>query len=181
MGSAWLFGAPSTTVYHTFESLSQRVFPNATIITHNIELSSHQLDQIQSGLMLKIPSQNIQVFEYKINNKRQGFSMVTNTIGKHYPITCFIAVSPELAIQRVEVMVYRENYGGQVRKRRFLKQFNGKSMQDPILVNQDITSISGATLSAYAVANGVRQVLHSVSALYPDLNLLSTQVADAWQ
>ena len=60
-------------------------------------------------------------------------------------------------------MVYREDYGSDVRKRRFLKQFRGKSSTDPISVNNDITSISGATMSSYAIANGVREALELIS------------------
>ena len=40
-----------------------------------------------------------------------------------------------------------------------MKQFKGKRLSDPIRVNQDITSVSSATLSSYAIANGTRRVL----------------------
>ena len=44
-----------------------------------------------------------------------------------------------------------------VKESAVLKRFRGKSMQDPIQVNNDITSLSGATLSSYAIANGARR------------------------
>jgi Na+-translocating ferredoxin:NAD+ oxidoreductase RnfG subunit len=161
-----LLASPSTTVYATFADASQHMFPDATVITHNIQLAPETISVIESNIGMTLPSQNATIFEYKDGPKRVGFSMVTNHIGKHYPITFFVGLFPDLRIKGIEVMVYREDYGAEVRKRRFLKQFRGKSHTDPIAVNHDITSVSGATLSSYAIANGARQVIQTVVAVH---------------
>ena len=62
-------------------------------------------------------------------------------------------------VKDVVLMIYREDYGQKVRKRRFLRQFLGKTIEDPIQVNNDITSLSGATISSYSIATGVKRVL----------------------
>jgi hypothetical protein len=46
-----------------------------------------------------------------------------------------------------------------VKEQRFLSQFRGKQSSDPIRVNQDIVNYTGATLSSYAIARGVRRAL----------------------
>jgi FMN-binding domain len=56
-------------------------------------------------------------------------------------------------------MEYRESRGGKVKEQRFLSQFHGKTSDDPIRVNQDIVNYTGATLSSYAIARGVRRAL----------------------
>ena len=112
--------------------------------------------------MMEIPSQNITIYEYNKNETRMGWGTIVNHIGKHYPITFFVGVDASFKVKGVRVMVYREDYGSDVRKRRFLKQFRGKSSTDPISVNNDITSISGATMSSYAIAN-VREALELIS------------------
>ena len=160
-----LLASPSTTVYATFEEASQRMFPGAHVITHNILLAPETVSVIESNIGMALPSQNATIFEYKDGPERVGYSMVTDHIGKHYPITFFVGLFPDLRIKGIEVMVYREDYGAEVRKRRFLKQFRGKSQADPIAVNHDITSVSGATLSSYAIANGARQVIQTVAAV----------------
>ena len=66
--------------------------------------------------------------------------MVTNQIGKYEPITFFVGVNPEFQVEGVVVMVYREGYGSDVRKKRFVRQFKSKTIKDPLAVNQDITS-----------------------------------------
>ena len=158
-----LYAKSSTFVYDTFESATKKVFPGATYVTKNIQLSDTQVSSIESRLMMQMSTSNITMFEFKKNNALHGWGMVTNYIGKHEPITFFVGVSPDFKIQGIVVMVYREDYGNAVKKRRFLRQFNKKSLDDPMAVHQDITSITGATLSSYAIANGARDVLLTVS------------------
>ena len=154
-----LYSSPAETVYSTFEKASAKVFPNTIITTHNIQLSANQVNQIEDVLEMSLPTQNITYFEYSSENDTVGYAMVTNQIGKHYPITFFVAMDRDYAVKDVILLVYREAYGSQVRKRRFMKQFKGKRLSDPIRVNHDITSVSSATLSSYAIANGTRRVL----------------------
>jgi len=59
----------------------------------------------------------------------------------------------------VDVLVYREPYGGEVAYEAWRKQFRGKTTSDPLKVDKDIRSISGATISVNAVTAGVRTAL----------------------
>jgi FAD:protein FMN transferase len=70
-----------------------------------------------------------------------------------------VGVSPRGKVLEVAVMEYRESRGSEVKERRFLSQFRGKTSSDPIRVNQDIVNYTGATLSSYAIARGVRRAL----------------------
>ena len=152
----------SETVYYSLNDAFKAVFPNTTTITQNIDLSEDQKKTIESSLQMQIPNPPFTLYTFVNNDEKKGVGMVTEHIGKHEPITFFVGLYPDLSIKKVVVMVYREAYGSQVRKRRFLKQFKNKTIHDPIHVNHDITSISGATLSAYAIANGVKQVIQIV-------------------
>lgn len=95
----------------------------------------------------------------------QGYAIVTEEIGKFKPITFLVAIAPDASVKDVAVMVYRESHGGDVRRRRFLAQFRGKTTEDPIKQNRDIINITGATLSVRSVARGVRKVLLVVEEL----------------
>lgn len=98
--------------------------------------------------------------------KDLGIAMVTEEKGRFKPITFMVKVSPQGQVESVLVMVYRESRGDGVKRKRFLKQFQGKSARSPLRMNRDVTSLSGATLSSRAVTAGVRRVLLLVERRY---------------
>ena len=103
---------------------------------------------------------------YGAGGEFRGYAVVTEEIGKYRPITFMVGVTPAFTVRDVAVMVYRESRGGEVRRRRFLDQYRGKKASDPIDVNRDIISISGATLSVRSLNAGVKRVLAEVAAVY---------------
>ena len=62
-------------------------------------------------------------------------------------------------VRGLEVMVYRESYGGQVRDAKWRSQFVGKANGAALTVDQDITNIGGATMSCVHISDGVKRVL----------------------
>lgn len=88
-----------------------------------------------------------------------GFAVVRNVTGKDQPITFLVAVDPGNVLKDVDVLVYRESYGGEVAYDAWRRQFRGKSATDPLQVGRDIRIISGATISVNAVTLGVRRAL----------------------
>src|SRR5213592_1772995 len=93
-----------------------------------------------------------------------GFAEVGNVIGKDQPITFLVAVDPADRLKDVDILVYREPYGGEVAYEPWRRQFRGKTAADPIAVGRDIRSISGATISVHAVTAGVRRILADLTA-----------------
>ena len=88
-----------------------------------------------------------------------GYAVVAEEVGKFYPITFLVGVDTDLSVKGVRVLVYRESHGGGVRRIRYLRQYRGKSLSDPIRRHRDIINISGATLSVDALNRGVKKVL----------------------
>lgn len=88
-----------------------------------------------------------------------GFAVVRNVTGKDQPITFLVAVDPGNVLKDIDVLVYREPYGGEVAYDTWRRQFRGKSANDPLQVGRDIRTISGATISVNAVTLGVRRAL----------------------
>jgi hypothetical protein len=85
--------------------------------------------------------------------------MIAEEVGKYRPITILVGTTPDLRVKDVEVLVYRESRGGEVRHGRFLRQYRGKSAEDPIRTHRDILNVAGATLSVNALNLGVKRVL----------------------
>ena len=92
-----------------------------------------------------------------------GFAAVRNVQGKDQPITFLVAIDPDDRLKDVDILVYREPYGGEVAYDAWRKQFRSKTAADPLQVGRDIRSISGATISVNAVTMGVRQALRELT------------------
>ena len=73
-------------------------------------------------------------------------------------------MDPANRLRDVDILVYREPYGGEVAYDAWRKQFRGKRAADPLQVGRDIRSISGATISVHAVTAGVRRMLAELTA-----------------
>lgn len=84
---------------------------------------------------------------------------VDQVLGKHELITYAVGVSTSGAVAGVEVLEYRETYGGQIRGEAWRRQFRGKTKSSPLKLDEDILNISGATLSSAHVTAGVKRIL----------------------
>src|ERR1700674_388839 len=84
---------------------------------------------------------------------------VDHVIGKHLYIDYAVALDPGGKVHRVDILQYRESYGGEVREAGWLGQFVGKTAASPLKVGSDIRNISGATLSSLHVTEGVKRIL----------------------
>jgi Na+-translocating ferredoxin:NAD+ oxidoreductase RnfG subunit len=87
--------------------------------------------------------------------------MVDRVIGKHDVIAYAVGFDADGKVAGVEIMEYREAYGGQVRNEKWRAQFKGKALGDPIAIGRDIKNISGATLSSSHVTQGVRRLVET--------------------
>ena len=93
-----------------------------------------------------------------------GFAVVREVKGKDQPITFLVATDTADRLRDVDIMVYREPYGGEVAYDAWRRQFRGKSADDALQVGRDIRTISGATISVNAVTLGVRKALSDLTA-----------------
>jgi Na+-translocating ferredoxin:NAD+ oxidoreductase RnfG subunit len=93
-----------------------------------------------------------------------GFAAIGNVLGKDQPITFLVAIDPTDRLKDVDILVYREPYGGEVAYEPWRRQFRGKSASDSLRVGKEIRSISGATISVHAVTLGVRRMLTQLTA-----------------
>ncbi len=88
-----------------------------------------------------------------------GLFVLDHVIGKHLYIDYAVALDTSGRVMRVEILQYRESYGGEVREPGWLAQFVGKTSSSPLKVGSDIRNISGATLSSLHITEGVKRIL----------------------
>jgi Na+-translocating ferredoxin:NAD+ oxidoreductase RnfG subunit len=124
--------------YLSIGEAQKHAFPSATHFT-----------EVQAG----------RVWKAEAGGKVAGFFIFDRVIGKHLYIDYAVALTPGGAVHKVEILQYRESYGGEVRSPSWLGQFAGKTSSSALKINGDIRNISGATLSSTHVTEGVKRIL----------------------
>jgi Na+-translocating ferredoxin:NAD+ oxidoreductase RnfG subunit len=155
------------------EEALKRVFPDADQITaQKISASKQQMQLIHKELGGKLVhilrgrqarqlnKQNEFVFYFgKKEGKTTGVAIILDEPGKWGLIRFIIRLSREGSIEAVAVMKYKEIRGRPIASQRFLKQFIGKTLADPIRLRRDIRAISGATISSRAACFTIRKAM----------------------
>jgi Na+-translocating ferredoxin:NAD+ oxidoreductase RnfG subunit len=99
------------------------------------------------------------VWKAEAGGRVAGFFILDRVVGKHLFIDYAVALTPGGAVHSVEILQYRESYGGEINNPSWLAQFVGKTSGSPLRINDDVRNISGATLSSTHVTEGVKRVL----------------------
>ena len=148
------------TQYLTVEQAQKLAFPSATQFAWApVVYRPDQVAAIEKRSGEKVMSRGEQVWKAANGNQFLGFFLVDYVIGKHLVIDYAVALTPEGSVKQVEILEYRESYGGEVANPDWLAQFDGKTGRDLLEMDRDIRNISGATLSSRHVTQGIRRVL----------------------
>lgn len=148
-------GVVHATVYMTPEQAQALMFPHQTLTPSFRQLSPDQIAAIRRASGQSPLSRQLKAWRAADG----GWFIVDEVVGKHEFITYAVSLDPGGAVRDVEILEYREAYGGQVRDARWRQQFVGKHAGDPLRLGSDIKNISGATLSSKHITDGVRRVL----------------------
>lgn len=167
-------------VYLTEEDAVKLMFPESERVRKEIvRLHPDQKAQIEARIGWKFPEETFEIYIGETGSALDGYAMVQNTIGKHKPMTYMVGVDPKGQCTNVELLVFRESRGSEVRTKRFNAQYEGKTVSDPIRINRDILNISGATMSVRSMSAGVKRALVLIDELYlKPLGRGSDQVAE---
>lgn len=144
------------------------LFPGATAVTEQTVVSTPELRQHIRALLGRPPTlwePVYQIFVLRRGEAAAGFVVVVEEIGKHRPITFAVGVTPAGRIHDLVVLAYREPYGGEVRERRFLRQYAGKGVDDPLQPYRDVRNIAGATLSVEATGRASKKAIAVLKAV----------------
>jgi hypothetical protein len=154
-------------VYLTPEQAIREIFEDvAAVDTVRAVLGPSERETLHRALGRPVPIDTVVVLApRRADGVLLGYAVIAEEIGKYRPITFMVGTDTSFAVRNVEVLVYRESRGGEVRRPRFLRQYRGKTDADPIRTNRDILNVAGATLSVTALNHGVKRVLATLSLL----------------
>jgi hypothetical protein len=154
-------------VYLTEEEALKLMFPKSERIKKDIlRVSTDKKLAIEERIGWKFPENDFEIFIGETGAKIDGYALVQNTIGKHKPMTYMVGVDNTGHVLNVELLVFREARGSEVRTKRFNVQYEGKTVLDPVRINKDIINISGATMSVRSMSAGIKRVLVLVDEFY---------------
>jgi len=153
-------------VYLTKKQAFEIAFPGADEIKkERLWLTKEEIRAIEEIYMYKIYETRFTFYTGIKNGRSMGSMLIDNIIGKSFPITFMTVLNTDGTVRDVEIMVYREPQGWEVRYKSFRSQFYGK---DTSSNSNEILSISGATLSVRAIKRGVYKAMAAYKILYLD-------------
>ncbi len=154
-------------VFLTEEDALKLMFPQSERIRKDVlKLSPEKKQEIEERIGWKFPEESFEVYIGETGTQINGYALVQNTIGKHKPMTYMVGVDNTGHVSNVELLIFREARGSEVRTKRFNVQYEGKTVLDPVRINKDIINISGATMSVRSISAGVKRVLVLVDEFY---------------
>jgi Na+-translocating ferredoxin:NAD+ oxidoreductase RnfG subunit len=146
--------------YLTIGAAQKLAFPTATrFVESHVVYRPVDIEAIQRISGQTVRTRGEQVWKAFSGDDLIGFFVLDYVIGKHLVIDYSVSLEADGRVRRVDVLEYRESYGGEIRGEGWLAQFVGKRGGSALEVNKDIRNISGATLSSRHVTEGVKRVL----------------------
>ncbi len=146
--------------YMSVAQAQSLAFPEAThFVEAHLVFRPTDIAAIERASGQKVRARGQQVWRAEANGRLLGFFIIDYVIGKHEVIDYAVALDPTGRVLRVEILEYRESYGGEIANRDWLAQFAAKSSSDSLVPGRDIRNISGATLSSRHITEGVKRVL----------------------
>lgn len=156
-----------TMAFHTYEELPKSVqkkldktveelYPEQVIIKSGFEIDSKYNQEL---ILLKIDD----IYQLKTENKIVGYLVLARADSKFDEFDYAVIYDPNIRIKNVKLLAYRENQGGEIGSKRWLKQFIDKNAEDPIALYDDIQGISGATISCVSATEGVGEITRFIA------------------
>jgi len=141
-------------IYVSSEQAQQILFPNKVLSKSPIIITDDLQEKMRAASSIRHPFQGDRIWR----SSDGGWFVIDEVVGKHEMITYAVALNAKGSVLGIEVLEYVESYGYEVAEAQWRKQFVGKTINDPIKLNQDIQNIGGATLSCKHLTDGVKRI-----------------------
>jgi Na+-translocating ferredoxin:NAD+ oxidoreductase subunit G len=146
--------------YLTIAEAQKLCFPAAERFeAETVRFTSDQTKAISQKSGGKVLNRGNRIWNAWSGTNHLGTLVMDQVLGKHELIDYAVAISPEGKVLQVELLEYRESHGYEIRSPRWRDQFKGKNAESKLKLNDDISNLSGATISCRQVTEGVRRVL----------------------
>ena len=141
--------------YLNVEQAQKAIFPGKTFTSAPVKLTSSQRKAIEQASDVRVLRDEQHIWRVSGG----GWFIVDEVVGKHEFITYAVGLNTDGSVKQIEIMDYRETYGGQIRDQKWRAQFVGKNSRSTLKLDSDIKNISGATLSCRHITDGVKRLV----------------------
>ncbi|MGH8461527.1 MAG: FMN-binding protein [Stenotrophobium sp.] len=143
------------TTYLSVEQAQALMFPQTLLTADFQTLTDAQVSAVEKFAGSRVINREVRAWRAASG----GWFIIDGVFGKHELIGYAIALDAKGAIRQVEILDYRESYGGEVRMPAWRRQFVGKDDTASLTLDDDIKNISGATLSCNHITEGIKRLM----------------------
>ena len=97
-----------------------------------------------------------------------GYAYLGEAPSKTDSFEYLVVFDADYFIKKTKVLVYREDYGGEIGSKRWLRQFLNKTTEDRFAYRQNIAAISGATISVKSMTQSMNNLMISLASWRKD-------------
>ena len=136
--------------------------------TYSIGSYTYSVKNIPLSVIEEVPAKfdDNNLLEIMAENQLVGYAYISKAPSKTDLFDYLILLDGNLTIVKAKVLAYREDYGGEIGSKRWLKQFIGKTQNDELKYQENIVAISGATISVRSMTDAVNDLLKSLKILH---------------
>lgn len=134
-------------------------FPEIVINKKSLSLSIDEEKQLSFKL-----NKN-KFYQLLDNSELKGYMYLDKGKSKFDTFDYMVLFNPDLSIMTSKVLLYREDYGGEITSKRWLKQFDDKANGEEMGLGNDIQVISGATISCRSITAGIKNLSKNIQEL----------------
>jgi hypothetical protein len=146
-------------VFYSRSEALALAFPDADRIEdESILLSDDQAIRIEQLAKSRLESRLVRIHRGYRGTELLGYAFIDVHTVRTLPEAFLVVLSPEGAVRTVRVLAFHEPLE-YMPPERWYRQFQDKTIVDPLRLDRDVHGIVGATLSARATTEGVRRVL----------------------
>ncbi|MCA9401116.1 MAG: FMN-binding protein [Candidatus Omnitrophica bacterium] len=143
------------------------IFKNAQRIDRSIiTLTDAEMAKVETSADITFEGvHNRELIRYDVFHagSKVGVAMEDTVMGKWGPIHYLVGLDLTGKILKVVVLDYQEIRGKPIARNRYMKQYKGKTIHDPIRLRRDIDGVSGATISSRSITDGIRKIVHTIA------------------
>ncbi len=136
--------------------------------TYQVETYNLNSVNISQDIASTLPADfaNENFFKIETEGGLVGYAYLAQAPSKTAQFDYLVLLDKDLIIKRSKVLAYREEYGGEIGSKRWLKQFIGKTKEDSLRYGDNIDAISGATISVRSMTLAMNNFLKSIKILH---------------
>ena len=152
-------GTAHAKVFYSRSEALALAFPDADRIEdESILLSDEQASRIEQLAKSRLESRLVRIHRGYRGKELLGYAVIDVHTVRTLPEAFLVVLTPEGAVSMVRVLAFHEPLE-YMPPERWYRQFEQKTIADPLRLGGDVHGIVGATLSSRATTEGVRRVL----------------------